>query len=158
MASPDLVRKAAYHMDGNLNSSHIFRANDELTATAREIIATGVLYLGAIRFEFDVPRCKVNGVPIAHGSKKAIALAWLVLAGYHYRIGELRAEWVYPGRRAEGNAQQALRRAADACERYSPLLAHAIRQIGTEGGRLVLRGRVRGIVLESPRLESVISA
>lgn len=158
MASPDLYRRAADHLAGHIDAIPIFRNNPELAAAAHELMGLLNGALGAIRFEFDVPRCKVNGVPIAHGSKKAIALAWLVLAGHHYRVGELRAEWVYPGRRAEGNAQQALRRAADACERYSPLLAHAIRQIGTEGGRLVLRGRVRGIVLESPRLESVISA
>lgn len=158
MASPNLYRRAAHLLAGHIGAIPVFRNDSELAAAAREIVAAGAEHPGAIRFEFDVPRCKVNGVPIAHGSRKALALAWLVLAGHQRRVGELRAEWVYPGRRADANALQALIRAADACERYSPLLAHAIRQIGTEGGRLVLRGRVRGIVLESPRLESVISA
>lgn len=158
MRRPDLYRRAADQLRGHIDAIALFRNDPELAAAAREIVAAGAEHLAAIRFELDAPRCKVNGVPIAHGSKKAIAMAWLVLAGHHYRVGELRAEWVYPGRRAEANARQALTRAADACERYSPMLANAIRQIGTEGGRLVLRGRVRGIVLESPRLESVISA
>lgn len=159
MASPDLYRRAADQLRGHIEAIALFRNDPELAAAAREIVAAGAEHLGAISFEFDVPRCKVNGVPIAHGSKKAIALAWLVLAGHQRRVGELRAEWVYPGCRADGNAYQALRRAADACERYSPVLASAIGQIGAEGGRLVVKKRDLGIICTvSPAVQDVISA
>jgi hypothetical protein len=159
MASADRIRKAAHHLAGHIDAIPIFRNDPELAAAAREIVAAGAEHLGAIRFEFDVPRCKVNGVPIAHGSRKALSLAWLVLAGHQRRVGELRAEWVYPGSRADGNATQALKRIAEVCERYSPVLASAIGQIGAEGGRLVVKKKDLGIVCTvSPAVQDVISA
>lgn len=159
MASPNLYRRAAKQLQGHIDAIALFRNDSELAAAAREIVAAGAEHLGAIRFEFGVPRCKVNGVPIAHGSKKALALAWLVLAGHQRRVGELRAEWVYPGVRAGTNAYQALRRIAKVCERYSPVLASAIGQIGNEDGRLVVKKRDLDIICTvSPAVQDVISA
>lgn len=108
----------------------------------------------AVEFEL-LPngRCAVDGHQVRF-SGKGLALAWLVLVTEQDATDEaISATWAFPNeKRPAACARQALSRAADAVERCSPVLASAIRAIGTQRGILVLMHPVEGIRCTSPAL------
>lgn len=92
----------------------------------------------------DFKLCKggqftVNGVAVPR-SGKGLMLAWLTLAGIKYRLGALRPELVFKGRRWSASTKQALDRAEEAVKPISPDLANAIRDMGVCRGELVMKG------------------
>lgn len=91
----------------------------------------------------DFKLCKggqftVNGVAVPR-TGKGLMLAWLTLAGITYRLGALRPEWVFTGRRWSASTVQALDRAADAVKPISPDLARVFTDMGVHRGELVLK-------------------
>lgn len=81
---------------------------------------------------------RANGKYIPHDGV-GLMLAWLALGAQQTRQTPIRAEWVFPGRRSTASALQALDRAASSADRVSPKLARAIKALGVERGRLVLK-------------------
>lgn len=79
--------------------------------------------------------CAVDGVTIP-AAGKGLPLAWLVLALNQYRLGTIRAEWLFMSNSSRC-AVQALSRAALAVEPYCAHLASAIHGIGTRRGALI---------------------
>lgn len=92
----------------------------------------------------DFKLCKggqftVNGIAVPR-SGKGLMLAWLTLAGIKYRLGALRPEWVFSGRRWSASTVQALDRAVDAVKPISPDLAGVFTEMGVRRGELVMKG------------------
>lgn len=110
-----------------------------------------------VEFNWLEPKVfEVNGeMLIARG--RALALAWLLLAGHRYRAGHLPVEAVFPGRRASASALQALDRAADQVRPASASLATCIAAFGVRRGLLIPRTTLPAIVeLRSPCLSAAV--
>ncbi|MDT3669521.1 MAG: hypothetical protein ROZ37_04200 [Aromatoleum sp.] len=154
MTDPLLMSRAARRLRGYVEALEPFRNDPLLYAAALRLIELGeAAGMSPTVFEFAGRECLVDGVPIP-SQCKGLPIAWLVLTAHQYRLGAVELGWIFDGRRAPGSAVQTLRRAADDAGRVSPALGAAIRSIGTERGKFVVKGDVRGIVCTSPKLRA----
>jgi hypothetical protein len=86
-------------------------------------------------FEFAGRSCLIDGVSIPFRSPRPLALVWFVMAARQYGLGSIRSEWMS----ASGHSlAQAVRRAANTVERYSPLLANVMRRFRHVNGEFIL--------------------
>lgn len=86
---------------------------------------------------------------------RGLVLAWLLLAGFRYRLGHLVVESLFPGPSGASAALQCLERTASRVEPFSPALARCIRCIGVQGGLFVLRAPLPArIELDAPLLKA----
>jgi hypothetical protein len=83
----------------------------------------------------------VNG-ELVHQRGVGLPLAYMVIGHHQQRLGPVRVDGFFRGRRAVASATQALERAATAIEQHGPDMARLIRAIGTTGGVFVFRNKV----------------
>lgn len=94
----------------------------------------------------------INGQQVA-ARGKGLALAWLLLASFRYRLGHLQVDAVFPGPYGPSAALQCLKRTAALVEQASPALARCIRSIGLERGVFALRAPLHAhLELDAPLL------